>query len=327
MKSRGEASRRLFLASLGAALASSVLTACGAPAKSPGREGPESLKTAPLLSLVPSAGLNWLVAVRMRELFELSQFREPLVSMFPPDRVEALIDMTGLDPRLLSEVVIASYGASMLWLGMGPLDPALIGARFRERAWEGVAERTLAPGLTRISGITGDSHRTLVLVGSGAVAMAIGEPKLASAVEAYALGRLQSPSAFDALSGLSVERSGATIFAASFGPFDGEWSHGARGLLRAATVVYASLRVLSGGRLSVRVCVSDSSDERDEGAKNRMLSAWNDLAGSPLGRLLRLDRPLAAPRVYARNRQLSIEADLDGSTLLGGLADLAAPPL
>lgn len=324
MKFEEGASRRSFLASLVASAATSAVFGCHSPPRTPALETPKALRTSPLLSLVPAVGLNWLVLVRPRDFFDVQEFEEPLASLFPPARTDALVRMTGLDPRSLSQAAIASFGHSTLWLGTGEIEPAMIEARFHERLWADARRRVLAPGLVRLSGRVGMRSRSLVLIGDDTAAMAVGDPKLASAVEAYALDRLRSVSAFEALSEVARRRSENSLFAAALGPFDAEWSRGARGLLRTATVVDGAVHIGPNGRMLAEISVQETAPGQSEDARGRVLASWNDLVSSPLGRLMALDRLLAEPRVRVGEDEVAIEVEVDGPRMLRGLADIVA---
>lgn len=278
------------------------------------------LREAALTELVPAAGLRWLVVGSPRYFAEQASLSEPLARLFAPERLAAFALATGVDLRRSERALVGAFDLGQLYLVDGS---GWVGApelRFTERLAGSARSERPHSRIWRVSGIVSGRPQTLVRIDDRALAVAVGDPTLARAVEAYALGKLKrTPSALDgaALATLPDDlRQPAPLAAYALGPFEGEWARAGGGLLGGALALAARLELV-GDALAARLVLSG---DWDGAASARQLEqAWTRLATSELGRLLALDRPLAEPRVSVSADRLELDVTLEPRALLEGL--------
>jgi hypothetical protein len=294
-----------------------VTEACGpAPSKTPPSEAP--LREGPLTDFVPAAGLRWLAAGRPSDLANTPSLRPLISDLVPNERVDAFAVSTGIDLRQLPSAVAAGFDLSTLYAVETPFENTRIETRFVDRLVAGSTIQSSDPRVRRISGAVGSAPEAMVRVERRFVAFAVGDPSLARIVELFVLGRLpRSPSALrgSALKGVPNEFSSAPFRFYAPGPFVGEWERGARGLLGAATA-FSAMATPEGDHLLVRVAIVGAYDGADIA---RLMSAWDDLAESSMGRLTGLDQPVTAPRVDLQQGSLALEVKIALRPLFAGL--------
>jgi hypothetical protein len=169
-----------------------------------------------------------------------------------------------------------------------------------------------------VSGTQGSTPETLVRVAQRLVAVSLGDPTPARVVELYVLGRLaRSPTALhgSATRTLPDDILAAPVLFVAPGPFSGEWSRGARGLLGGALALGIGVWP-DGDNLRIQAVLSGDWTPDDA---VRLSSAWSDLAESSIGRLLGLDQSGATPEVGVSTTRLTFRHRVLLSPLASGL--------
>jgi hypothetical protein len=153
------------------------------------------------------------------------------------------------------------------------------------------------------------------------VGVAFGDPTLARIVEAYALGRLESLTAMRgaALATLPARVHDAPVRFYAPGPFQGEWSKGVGGLLSAATAAAVCARPIRLDVVRIEATVAGNWSGDGGQARSRGVRIYNDLAASPLGRLLALDDPIDPPILTVSPDNVNLTVNLKLAPLVGGL--------
>jgi hypothetical protein len=310
--------RRLAIVS---PVCSIALSACSAatPAE-PVAVAEPALREGGLTEFVPAAGLRWMIVGSPRYFAEQPALREPLARLFTSERLDAFARSTGVDLSRSEHALIAAFELGQLYLVDGS---GWVGApelRFIERSAGSARSERPHSQIWRVSGLVSSRPQTLVRIDDRMLAVAVGDPTPARAVEAYSLGKLQrTPSALHgaALATLpDAVRRPAPLAAYALGPFEDEWASAAGGLLGGALALAATLEV-DGDVFSARLVLSGAWDSA--ASPRQLEDTWARLAASELGRLLALDRPLRAPRVNVSAELLELELALDARAVLSGL--------
>jgi hypothetical protein len=243
---------------------------------------------------------------------------EGVLSVASSDRWDALTSSTGVDPRRLEEVVIAGYDLGTLYVTALPAaDGGRARAAFEARLSGGAIVKHPRPELYRIAGTRDGTPRALVSVSDRVLAFAVGDLTLARVAEAYAERRLRSPTALRGASLSTLPSAGdalAVLYAP--GPFIGEWTRAASGLLSNALAAVIAVRSVESATLHFEItAVGDwPAAETD----SRMHAAWTELAASSAGRLFGLDQAKNVNSV-AHLHELTWSADLTVTSLVAGL--------
>jgi len=298
------------------AAACALVVACAKPAAVPIAPSPAPLHGGPLTDFVPSAGLRWLAVARLADLLRAPGLKGAFDALLPASRLDAFQLATGLDLRTVPSGLVAGFDLSTLYVAETPDESSLIAAKFVERLALG-ATRT-GTSVQRIGGTAGGAALTMVRAEGALVAVTVGDPTPARVVELYLLGRLRrSPPALrgSALSTLPPDLESAPVRFYAPGPFSGAWTSGARGLLGATLACGASITP-EGDAVRVRVVLSGVWEGEDI---ERLHLAWDDLAGSSLGKLLGLDQPEAPPDITVSERHLTLSVRLRLAPLVSGL--------
>lgn len=304
-----------------ALLACAVSFAClgCASARSPDRAPePAPLPKAKLTEYVPAAGLRWLAVARLAELSRAPEMRSSLELLFPSVRLAAFARATGLDLREAPVAAAAGFDLATLFLAETPWENGNIERKFIERLTTPPRVETSIHGVHRISGSVGLTPETLVRADHRFVAVSVGDPTVARVAQLYAEGRLgRSPSALkgSALSTLPPELESAPLRFYAPGPFSDEWARGARGLLG----VTLALGVAAYSEADTLRVVAILSGRWNGGDVSQLEAAWNDLAGSSMGRLLGLDQPATPAEVTVTDDQLTLRVRLSRLPLVTGL--------
>jgi len=320
-----------------------LVLSCGAPAaKAPTTEVPP-LHTDPLTDLAPAASLAWLVDVRPREIAGHAELLPALELVLPAERARAFAATHGgVDPLEASEIALARYPSSTLWLVRTSFDAGAVEAAFAARAlrvegrsvdW---AESSPASRIVRTWGALADDRVQLALLGQGALGLEVGRFGPLRATEAFAEGRLRkaspslrAPPLWDAAARLGD----APVRAFAPGPFEGELSKGVGGLLAVTTAAGGAVRIVAGDRrgpppdrpgLACTVVLLGVWKDDASAAGERLLAAYQLLAQSGPGRLFGLDHPVAPARVRTSVDALTLEVTLDAYALARGLHDATA---
>lgn len=284
-------------------LAAALALGCGGgapppPAPKPAPAPAPPLHDGPLTDYVPSAGLRWLVVGRPKEVASDASLAKAIELILPAERLDAYSKSTGVELRTLESGLIAGFDHATLYVADARTGSTVAEERFAERLLAGTRVARPHPRIHRLSGVVGRTPETLVRVDERLVAVSVGSALPARVVELYARGKLEkSPPALRgaALGSLPVqELESAPMRFYAPGPFTGDWTHGARGLLAAATAVGVAVRPAGEGKLSVVVVIAGSFDATSSDPAEAARRAWTDLAQSGLGKLLGLDQSAPA---------------------------------
>jgi len=314
---------RLLLA-VALALAASAGCASNQPAAQPSKSTrPEAspLHDGPLTDFVPSAGLRWMVVGRPRELATDPSLGPALALLLPKERLDAYAQASGMDVRALPSGLIAGFDHATLYVAEERSDGLKALERFSERLVAGTKVASPHPKIHRLSGVIGQTPETLVRIDGRLIAISVGSSLPARITQLYALEKLtKSPAVLhgSALRTLPIrELESAPMRFYAPGPFSGEWTSGARGLLATATAVGIAARPAAEGKVAVTVILSGSFGGEGD-ASTTVLAAWKDLAESGLGRLLGLDQAVA-PSVVASPDSLRLNVEVLAMPLAQGL--------
>jgi hypothetical protein len=326
--------RRTFARALAGATAA-LLAGCGgappAPAPPVGRpEAPPPLRIAELTGLLPLAHLRWAVLVKPREIAAVPWLIPPLGRVVPEENLTRFAADVGFDLRQIPDAAVATYAGDgldgTLYVVRHNGDPTAIERLFRARLVGGEHRALDRADLVRLSGKIGSTPSTLVLAGRDVAAfqfggaMARGPARVASL---YALDKLKkSPTllAEDPLRALDARLGQAPVRAFALGPFEGELTRGARGLLAGATALGGTVRPSAREGLLVVVAVSGDFASSGPAASHELAVAWDDLARGSFGHLLGLDEPIEKPLATHGTDAVAVAVEIDPGRLARGLA-------
>ena len=306
-----------------ACLLAACVCACGAapvskPAAPPVAAAP-SLHQGPLSDLIPAASLRWLVLVRPSELFADPELGPALGQVVTERRLDAFAEASGVDLRHVPKAAVAGFPYATLYLAEVPAETAASAREhFTDRLVAGAATKHPRAGLTRISGIVGQTPETLLTIDDRAVAVAVGDPLIAKIAEAYAEERLKSsPTALNgsALATLPSLADSPLVLLAP-GPFADEWRNAAGGLLESTVAVGATLHRASAGKIAATIYLSGGWGNEAEAAARRLATAWTAFTQSTAGHLFALD-PNAV--VESTPDLLTLRVELELEPLVRGL--------
>ena len=270
--------------------------------------------------LLPAAGLRWLVRAKPRILLENEAFRDAIEALAPATRRSAFASRIGVRLEDAEDAVIAGYDLATVY-GASLRTPEARRALtlFREHLRGGGELVEAAPELSRVTGIAGEIPEALVRVGERTVIVARGDVTVARVVEAFALGKLRrSPAALRgaALSRLPEARRDTLAILYVPGPFEGEWSRAALGLLGVTEALSVSL---SPGRArSLRVHL-DAIGEFPNDAAERLKATIEAVVASPTGSVLGLNHPIESPTVRVFPGRLELDVTLESAPIAAGL--------
>jgi len=309
----------------GVCLAAALALGCGGappPRPRPAPAAQPPLHDGPLTDYVPAAGLRWMVVGRPKELASDPGLSKAVELLVPRERLDAFSKSSGVDLGKLDSGLIAGFDHATLYVADARDGSTTAEERFAERLLAGTRVSKPHPRIHRLSGVIGSTPETLVRIDERLVAVSVGSALPARIVELYARSKLKkSPTALrgSALSSLPVaELETAPLRFYAPGPFTGEWTTGARGLLAAATAVGVAVRPASEGNLSVVLVIAGAFGGSEGDPATRAGQAWVDLAQSGLGKLLGLDQA-AAPSVVASPDSLRVAVEVAALPLAQGL--------
>jgi len=296
--------------------------ACAAPpSKAPAPTPPvRPLHRGPLSDFISSAGLRWLLLIKPQQILAEPELGQAILQIIPSARFDAFAEASGVDLRSLAEAGVASFPYSTLYVAELPRGVApLARARFSERLLAGAVSKRPHSGLTRITGVIGQTPETLLTVDDRLLAISVGDPVQAKIVEAYAEERLKhSPAALRgaALSTLPelVSSNAAVLFAP--GPFADEWQRAAGGLLQSTVAVAITARPIGNGKVATTMYLSGAWQDSTDDATKRLRNAWSTLAQSSAGRLFELND---VAEVSASQDLLKLYVELELAALVRGL--------
>jgi hypothetical protein len=333
----GSLDRRRFVATVAALLAGCGGAAPPPPPPAVKPEAPPPLRVAELTSLLPLAHLRWAVLVKPREIAAVPWLIPPLARVAPEQNLTRFAAAVGFDLRQIPEAIVATYagdeggrpGESLdgtLYLVRHNGDPTAIERLFRARL-VGDEHRALdRPDVVRLSGKIGSTHATLLLAGRDVAGFQFGGSAArgpARVAALYALDKLKkSPTILseDPLKALDARLGQAPLRAFALGPFEGELTRGARGLLAGATAIGGTVRPSAREGLLVVVAVSGDFAASGPAASHELAAAWDDLARGSFGHLLGLDDPIEKPLATHAADAVAIAVEIDPGRLAKGLA-------
>jgi len=303
--------------------------ACAAPAVKPPAPvmAARPLHRGPLTDFVSSAGLRWLLLLQPRQILAEPELGQAISQIIPSVRFDAFAQSSGVDLRAVSEAAIAGFPYSTLYLAELPSGTAgLVRARFSERLLAGALRKQPHPGLTRITGVIGQTPETLLTIDDRVLAISVGDPVQAKIAEAYAQERLKHSrpalrgAALSALPELAGDHV-AVLFAP--GPFADEWQRAAGGLLQSTEAVAITAQPIGHGKVATTIYLAgawqdsaqDSLASGDDAAR-RLTAAWSTFARSSAGHLFELND---AAEVGVSPTVLTLRVELELASLVRGL--------
>ena len=307
---------------LTAAWAMAWATACATPSGKSSATVPPAppLHRGPLTDFISSASLRWLLLVKPRLVLAEPELGQAILQLIPSARFDAFAESSGVDLRVLPEAAIASFPYCTLYVAELPNGvAALARARFGERLLtEGVSKK-LHPGLTRITGVIGQTPETLLTIEDRLLAVSVGDPVQAKIAEAYAQGRLKhSPPALRgaALSALPelASSNAAVLFAP--GPFADEWQRAAGGLLQSSVAIAITAQPTGTGKVATTLYLAGAWQDSADDAARRLSAAWSTFAHSPAGHLFELND---VAEVSVSPELLRLRVELELAALVRGL--------
>jgi hypothetical protein len=296
--------------------------ACAAPPGKPPTPAPpvRPLHRGPPSDFISSAGLRWLLLLKPQRILAEPELGHAILQIVPSTRFDAFAESSGVDLRSLTEAAVASFPYSTLYVAELPGGVAARArARFSERLLAGAASKQTHPGLTRITGVIGQTPETLLTVEDRLLAISVGDPVQAKIAEAYAEERLKhSPTALRgaALSTLPELASSHAAVLFAPGPFADEWQRAAGGLLQSTVAVAITAQPIGNGKVATTMYLAGAWQDSADDATRRLRDAWSTLAQSSAGRLFELN---AVAGVSASPDLLSLYVELDLAALVRGL--------
>ncbi len=291
----------------------------------------EPLALEPLHGLAIGAGLRWIVLAKPQDLARHPALANGVARLAPPSRRSVFLQLTGIDLDAIQQLVVADYDRSVLFLMDGIKDPLASEEAFRDRLVRDMTRTAYRPDAIWTHGKTAAGDvRAFAAMPPNVVAVEGGDTFRSKVALLLALGRLRrSPRAFDLpdMKTLLDELGDGAVQALAPGPFLGEWENALGGLLRVTSVFGARVRVAEDGAMDLAVRLAGSWGDDPVRASTILLERWFEVARSPVGRLLHLDKPLVEPSVFDRDDMIALDVRLDGARLVDGLHDAVAADL
>ena len=266
----------------------------------------------------------WLVEARPAELWANEVSRRVATTLVAPARLDAFAaGHGGVDLRTAKEFVAAGFADSTLTLVSTPVQAEPIVAAFGSGAVT-VDGRSTDHGVTRVWARRANrpAGEELAVFGERAVGWERGRCQMLRVASLLAEGRLHR-----ALPALHVEPlasaaaavGDAPIRAFAPGPFQGEYTKGLGGLLRAATAVAATVRPGSRSDLVFHFALFGAWGHDAPGAVDRLAAAFETLGLDPIGRLMGVDSAIDGPHTWSQDGTLRLEVSLDANAMARGL--------
>lgn len=306
-----------------------TLSACGPkPVAPPPGPPPVALHLEPACDLAPSAGVEWVVEAKPRELASQPDLIPVIALVVPEARFDTFTAAHGgIDVRQIQDLCVAKYKGTLLSLARAPFDPLRVERTFVDRVTKpgGRQLDVPNPAVVRVWGEVNGEAQQLVVFGHELAALEQGRAGPIRAAEAFAQGKLRraSPALRSGSLARAVELVGeAPVRAFAPGPFEAEVAQGLGGLMRASTSVGASARFVGApAKIAVRVVLTGAWGKDAPAAAERLAAAVHVISESAFGRLLGLDHPIVAPQVRTTDDALIVEVTLDGTALARGVHD------
>lgn len=218
----------------------------------------------------------------------------------------------------------------MFYLARHTGDAQAIERSYRARFTSAEKRAVERPDLIRVSGKVGQRQSAAVFLGRDVAGFqdggsaSRGPARVAALFAEGKLKHARSALAGEPLRSLALRLGQGPLAAYAPGPFDGELARGLRGLLGAATAIGGVLGPTERQSFLVRVAVAGDFSTSAAPASDELLGAWKDLAGSRLGHMLGLDKPVSAPVTQGAPDVVMLAVELSGRALAEGLAAATA---
>jgi hypothetical protein len=261
-----------------------------------------------------------LLLLKPQQLLAQPDLGQAIFQIIPSRRFDAFAESSGVDLRVLPEAGIAGFPYSTLYLAELPSGVApIVRARFGERLLAGAVSKQPHPGLTRMTGVIGQTPETLLTIDERLLAVSVGDPIPAKIAEAYARKRLMhSPPALNgaALSTLPELASSNVAILFAPGPFADEWQRAADGLLQSTVAIAITAQPIGSGKIATTVYLTGAWQDSAEEAARRLGAAWSTFAHSSAGRLFELND---VAEISASPDLLRLRIELEVAALVRGL--------
>ncbi len=290
-----------------------------------------TLHLAPLTELLQAPGMVWLVDAAPKALRESGL--GPAIARIVTGR--AFDDFKGrnggVDLREMDEVAVASYGGVTVSGVRGLVDPGAVERAFGSRA-SAVDARAIdhAPDvaedrIVRLFGMLRGVRAQVCTMGRSAVLLEEGTLGPLRAAVAFAQGKLKRTK--PALRTRPLDRIAELLGEAPLrffapGPFEGEWSKAAGGLLAAATAFGARMAMVDGTLMFSFVLTGTDAQtwEREaEAVQKRLSAAFDVISQSDLGKLARADKPKVSAATRIDKDALWLHVGYDPALLAEGI--------
>ncbi len=310
-----------------------LLLACGgaAPVVATPKVRETTLHLSPLTELLQAPGMVWLVDAAPKHLREAGL--ERAISRIVTGR--AFDDFKGrnggIDLREMDEVMVASYGGVTVSGVRGLLDPGAVERAFTSRA-SAVDARAIdhAPDvaedrIVRVFGMLRGVRTQVCTLGRSAALLEEGTLGPVRAAVAFAQGKLKRTK--PALHTRPLDRVAELLGDAPLrffapGPFEGEWSKAAGGILAAATAFGARAVMVEGTLMFSFVFTgteATSWDRDAEAVQKRLSAAFDVVSQSDLGKLARADKPKVSATTRIDKDALWLHVGYDPALLAEGI--------
>lgn len=297
-----------------------VAVACGGPPAPPAQA--PSRELGPLHTWVPPAS-TLVVLASPQPLLEAESSRRVLAALFPEDQLDRFSQRTGVDPRRLTQLVLADHPEGRVLIARGPFDPAFA----VEEAGERMAplEASVDRPWVRRAGFLGRRRVDLAAVGD-ALVWVEGTPQLAA--EVLALARRPANRRRHALAGDTVRElheayGEAPLAMLAPHPLGLPLETGVGMLLAREQALVVSVRP-DGSTIRVEL---ELRGEFPPGAEENFRALARSLAETELGAILGLREALPSLRIEADEARVVLRAELDPVLLSVGLRALLVAEL
>ncbi len=295
---------------------------CGGAPPAPSAAPSVAAELGALHTLLPR-GSTLVALARPTRLLEVESSRRVLTAMFPDAQLDRFSQRTGIDPRRLSELVVAEHPEGRIVLARGAFDAAFAVREAGERM--APLEAGVERPWTRRAGFLGSRRVDLAALGD-VLLWVEGTPQLAARVLASA--RRPADERRHALDGethreVLAVHSEAPLVVVAPRPLGLPPDTGVGMLL-------ARQRVLVVAAYPLERDIRAAAELRGEfppGAEANFRALAHSLARTELGDLLGLREALPSLRIEADDRRVALSAELDPVRLASGLRVLLVAEL
>ncbi len=304
----------LLVRGAGCALALLGVTGCGGAAPPVEASAPPP-SLGPLVTLVPGDS-TLVVVARPAELMDERPTRRVVQAVLPSEQLDQFAQRTGVDPRRLSDLVVAQTPSGWVVLARGAFDAELA---VREAGARMAPVESSDEHPVRRVGFLGERRVDVSVLGQGVVSWVDGTPQLAASVLAAArmpLGERPHPLRGTLLGELRRSASSAPFAFYVPQPLDLPRDAGVGVLLARERALAVSVRPRDGRILQVN---GELRGEFPPGAQDNFRALARAVAESDLGAALGVGDALPSLRVTAEETRVDLQADVDASVLASGL--------